>query len=99
MTAPARGSSDATWRELREFSIAILSIDVIAIGLGGLLTRPMGREMWMVGAVVAGYVTLSFAVLIGGDLAIGAMHQRWVTRRERRRRRDSRSGSASTTAR
>jgi hypothetical protein len=86
MTASARGSSDATWRELREFSVAILSIDVIAIGLGGLLSRSMGVEMWMVGAVVAAYVTLSFAVLIGGDLAIGAMHQRWVATRERRRR-------------
>jgi hypothetical protein len=56
-------------RELGEYAYGVLLIDAIAVILGGGLgSRHLGREMWLVGLGLAAYVTICFAVLIAGDL-------------------------------
>ena len=60
------GSWEATRRELGEHAYGVLSIDAIAVILGGLGSRHLGSGMWLAGLGLAAYVTLCFAVLIGG---------------------------------
>ena len=65
-------------------AIAVLLLDTIPIGLGGLIARTLGREMWVVGAGVAVWVTICFAVLIGGNVALEYAIERRALRRGRR---------------
>jgi hypothetical protein len=71
-----------TWRELRELAWAIFLIDLIAIGLGFLAARPMGSFAQKVGVGVAVFVTVCFAVLIGGNLLV-AWFLWWRQKRRR----------------
>ena len=59
-------------------------IDLIAIGLGGLASRPMGPFAWKIGIGLAVYVTVCFAVLIAGNLAAESFANWWITRRDTR---------------
>jgi hypothetical protein len=77
-----RGSSIETRRELAQLTWAVLLIDAIAIGLGGLASRPMGPFAWKVGVGLAVFVTLCFAVLIAGNLVVESFANWWITRRE-----------------
>jgi len=69
----------------------VLSIDAIAVILGGLGSRHLGSGMWLVGLGLAAYVTLCFTLLIVGNLAIECLAGWWLGwlahRRSRRPRR------------
>jgi hypothetical protein len=79
------GIWERTRRDLVECIVTIIVSDAIVIGLGGFLSRPLGREMWAVGFGVAGWVTICFATVIAADLLFGTA----VTRRTSRRGRNA----------
>ena len=85
------GSWEATRRELGEYAYGVLSIDAIAVILGGLGSRHLGSGMWLAGLGLAAYVTLCFTLLIVGNLAIECLAGWWLGwlahRRSRRPRR------------
>ena len=80
MPEPSPTSWAETRREVGEMGIAVLSIDVIALCVGGLISRALGAEMWMLAAVVAAYVTLCFAVLISANIAVAYGLEWWASR-------------------
>lgn len=73
----------ATWREVREAGWAVLLIDSIALALGLLADRYVDGARWL-GVVLAAWVTVSFAVLVGGNLLLVWLARRWTERRRRR---------------
>jgi hypothetical protein len=73
------GWSD-TRQELGQLVWAILLIDLIAVGLGALASRSMGPFALKVGIGLAVFITVCFAVIIGGNLAIEAIAHRWMSR-------------------
>ena len=66
----------------------MLSIDAIAVILGGLASRHLGSGMWLAGLGLAAYITLCFAVLIVGNLAIECLAGWWLGWLARRRSRN-----------
>ena len=80
MRAHRRGSWSDTRQELGQLAWAILLIDLIAIGLGALASRPMGPFALKIGIGLAVFITVCFAVIIGGNLAIEAIADRWMSR-------------------
>ena len=72
------GSWEATRRELAQQAYGVLSIDAIALVLGGLAARHLGSEMWLAGLGLAAYVTLCFALLIVVNLAIECLVGWWL---------------------
>lgn len=90
MPLPRDPSWVETWRELRQLAWAIFLIDLIALGLGALAARPMGAFAQKVGIGLAIFVTLCFAILIGGNLIVATVVWWW----RKRRRAASRSASA-----
>jgi hypothetical protein len=92
MSAPPRLDRRGSWvdtrRELARIAWAVLLIDVIAIGLGALADRAMGGDVFFLGLVLAGVVTLVFTLIIVGNLAIEYAMHRWMTRRARSGRSD-----------
>ena len=81
MRAHRRGSWIDTRRELGQIAWAVMLIDAIAIGLGALASRAMGREVFFLGFVLAGFVTVVFAVIVVGNLVIEHLANRWITRK------------------
>ena len=81
MRSHRRGSWIETRRELGQVAWAVMLIDLIAIGLGALASRPMGPMALKFGLVLAGVVTVSFTLMIAANLAIEAGANWWLTRR------------------
>ena len=81
--SPCRNWTDAR-REPWDRAFAVLSLDTIPVAIGGIVSRHLGPEMWLMGIGVAAWVTLCFAVLILGDLALRCvLGCWWNTRRGR----------------
>jgi hypothetical protein len=78
-----RGSWIDTRRELAQLAWAVTLIDLVAVGIGALASRPMGPAAFKLGLLLAGFVTLCFALLVAGNLAVERLHHWWTTRRPR----------------
>jgi hypothetical protein len=63
----------STRRDLGEQAIGVLMMDVIVGVLGGLGSRHFRPGMWVAGLGLAAYVTVCFAVVIVGNLAIESL--------------------------
>jgi hypothetical protein len=66
-----------TRRELTEYAYGILTLDTIAVVVGGVASRHLGAEMWLVGVGLGAYVSLCALILILGDLAIQRVIDQW----------------------
>jgi hypothetical protein len=55
-------------------------IDLLAVGLGALASRPMGPFAFRLGLGLAVLVTICFVLLIVGTLAVEGLYDRWVRR-------------------
>ena len=64
-------------REFVEYAYGILAIGTIPVVVGGLVSRYLGAEMWLVGIGVGAYVSLCALILILGDLAIQRVIDQW----------------------
>lgn len=78
-----RGSWADTRRELLQITWAVFLFDAIALGLGVIAACHVGTIAIKVGTLLVILVTASFALLVGGNLAVEAMVNRWITRRGR----------------
>ena len=73
-----------TRRELTEYAYGILTVDAIAVVIGGVASRHFGAEMWLVGAALGAYVGLCACIVILGDLTIQRVIDRWERHRTNR---------------
>jgi hypothetical protein len=66
-----------TRRQLAEYAYGILAIATIPVVAGGLVSRHLGAEMWLVGMGLGAYVSVCAVILIIGDLAIQRVIDWW----------------------
>lgn len=70
MSRSSCGPWDQIRRDLADRAYGILLVDLIPIGTGALASRYLGGDMWGLGLAVAAWVTVCFAVVLLGDLAL-----------------------------
>lgn len=79
-----RGGWAETRRELAQLMWAVGLIDLAAIGLGALASRPMGSFAIKVGIGLAVFVTVVFGLFAAASLGVEWIANWWVTRRRAR---------------
>jgi hypothetical protein len=79
-----RGSWIDTRRELGQIAWAVLLIDLTAVGLGALASRPLGRGAFFLGIALAALTTVAFVLLLAGNLFVEWAVNWWLTRKRRR---------------
>lgn len=70
-----------TRRELLRLAWAVALLDLFAVAIGALAAPYVGREALWFGVGLAAFVTLVFALLAGGNLAIVWLADRLAARR------------------
>jgi hypothetical protein len=79
------GSWETTRRELGHQASGVLQLAAVPVITGGLVSRHLGSGMWLAGLGLAAFVTLCFAMVILGNLAIECLAGWWLGRRRSHR--------------